>query len=340
MRVAAWGRGVCLRGGGGVNQAGHTARLPLGRRHRGTSKTFCPFLKVHSCLVCRGFSAGELQRGYSVTCPLHSLSMRLPCKYSRSCRPFAKVSKFSGPETRKKSQKNLPRPSHPESQKCPKKVESPRKVQKKCVLLVRQEKKSAKINFSGPETAGWGGGLPCKGVGVKKFVLFLESLSSLGFEGGNLGCPGNFAGMCSKIRDAEMTKKKSLRGRVKGGSAGGSKRGSTGDPGLKFYCRPKAQEKQHFGKSHFYCRRFFPGSAVTIISGNYSWDLPDHLQSPNQNPKPRKVSKKSRTHPRRRKSPKSLKIVKINYFLDFFGRSFSGVRGRGSQTPLGSPRLF
>ena len=38
---------------------------------------------------------------------------------------------------------------------------------------------------------------------------------------------------------------------------------------MKFYCRAKAQEKQHFGKSHFYCRRFFPGNAVTIILDNY-----------------------------------------------------------------------
>ena len=39
-----------------------------------------------------------------------------------------------------------------------------------------------------------GGGLPHEGVGVEKFVPSLESLSSLGFEGRNLGCPGNFAG--------------------------------------------------------------------------------------------------------------------------------------------------
>ena len=40
-------------------------------------------------------------------------------------------------------------------------------------------------------------------------------------------------------------------------------------PILKFYCRAKAQEKQHFGKSHFYCRRFFPGNTVTILLDNY-----------------------------------------------------------------------
>ena len=57
------------------------------------------------------------------------------------------------------------------------------------------EKKSTKINFLGPETARWGGGLPREGVVAEKFVLSLESLSCLGFEERNLGCPGNFAGM-------------------------------------------------------------------------------------------------------------------------------------------------
>ena len=55
--------------------------------------------------------------------------------------------------------------------------------------------KSTKINFLGPETARWGGGLPRKGVVAKNFVLSLESLSSLCFKERNLGCPGNFAGM-------------------------------------------------------------------------------------------------------------------------------------------------
>ena len=47
----------------------------------------------------------------------------------------------------------------------------------------------------GPETARWGGGLPLEGVVAENFVPALESLSSLGFEERNLGCPGNFAGM-------------------------------------------------------------------------------------------------------------------------------------------------
>ena len=56
-------------------------------------------------------------------------------------------------------------------------------------------KQSTKINFLGPETARWGGVLPREGVVAKKFVPSLESLSSLGFEERNLGCPRNFAGM-------------------------------------------------------------------------------------------------------------------------------------------------
>ena len=69
-----------------------------------------------------------------------------------------------------------------------------------CLVIVGVEagqarKKSTKINFFGPETAGWRGGLPPEGVEVEKFVPSLESLFSLGCEERNLGCPGNFAGM-------------------------------------------------------------------------------------------------------------------------------------------------
>ena len=63
------------------------------------------------------------------------------------------------------------------------------------MLHNQARKKSTKINFLGPETAWWGGGLPREGVGVENFVPSLESLSSLGFEERNLGYPGNFAGM-------------------------------------------------------------------------------------------------------------------------------------------------
>ena len=61
---------------------------------------------------------------------------------------------------------------------------------------IQARRNSTKINFLGPETARWGGGLPRKGVVVENFVPSLESLSSLGFEERNLGCPGSFfAGM-------------------------------------------------------------------------------------------------------------------------------------------------
>ena len=70
------------------------------------------------------------------------------------------------------------------------------------------------------------------------------------------------------IRDAEMTIKIIfVRSSQKGGRQGVRKEGQQAI--LKFYCRAKAQEKQHFGKSHFYCRRFFPGNTVTIILDNY-----------------------------------------------------------------------
>ena len=59
--------------------------------------------------------------------------------------------------------------------------------------MIRQ-KKSTKINFLGPETAGWGGGLPRESVVVEKFVPSLESLSSKGeiwdVLGISPGCPG------------------------------------------------------------------------------------------------------------------------------------------------------
>ena len=62
-------------------------------------------------------------------------------------------------------------------------------------LLNQAREKSTKINFFGPETAWLGGGLRHEGVVAEKFVPSLESLSSLGFEERNLGCPWNFAGM-------------------------------------------------------------------------------------------------------------------------------------------------
>ena len=55
----------------------------------------------------------------------------------------------------------------------------------------------------------------------------------------------------------------------KGGVGRGFEKRVDRGPILKFYCRAKAQEKQHFGKSQFYCRRFFPGNTVTIILDNF-----------------------------------------------------------------------
>ena len=51
------------------------------------------------------------------------------------------------------------------------------------------------INFLGPETTRFGGGLACEKVVAKEFVPSLESLSSLGSEERNLGRPANFTGM-------------------------------------------------------------------------------------------------------------------------------------------------
>ena len=67
------------------------------------------------------------------------------------------------------------------------------------LLNNQARKKSTKINFLGPETARWGGGLPREGVVAEKFVPSLKSLSSLGFEERNLGCPEYFAGMSGPL---------------------------------------------------------------------------------------------------------------------------------------------
>ena len=47
---------------------------------------------------------------------------------------------------------------------------------------------------------GWGSSTR---RGVEKFVPSLESLSSLGFEGRSLGCPGNLAGMSRTPGDVQ-----------------------------------------------------------------------------------------------------------------------------------------
>ena len=62
-----------------------------------------------------------------------------------------------------------------------------------CPLSLRQEKSTKTIFFgSRDRPVGWGSSTR-RGGGRK--VRALESLSSLGFEWRNPGCPGNFAGM-------------------------------------------------------------------------------------------------------------------------------------------------
>ena len=78
-------------------------------------------------------------------------------------------------------------------------------------LTIQARKKSTKINFLGPETARWGGGLPLEGVVAENFVPALESLSSLGFEKRNLGCPGNSAGMSRTPGGVQKVCAKKLR---------------------------------------------------------------------------------------------------------------------------------
>ena len=63
----------------------------------------------------------------------------------------------------------------------------------------------------GPETARWGGGLPLEGVVAENFVPALETLSSLGFEERNPGCPGNFAGMSRTPGGVQKVCAKKLR---------------------------------------------------------------------------------------------------------------------------------
>ena len=61
-------------------------------------------------------------------------------------------------------------------------------------MAVFQAKKSTKINFLGPETAGWGGGLPRERVGVEEFVPSLKSLFSLVSRDGIWDVPGILPG--------------------------------------------------------------------------------------------------------------------------------------------------
>ena len=61
--------------------------------------------------------------------------------------------------------------------------------------IFRQEKRAQRLTFWVRRPPGGAGSLPREGVVAEKVVPSLESLSSLGFEERNLGCPGNFTGM-------------------------------------------------------------------------------------------------------------------------------------------------
>ena len=68
-----------------------------------------------------------------------------------------------------------------------------------CTLTVdaigQARKRAQRLTFGVRRLPGGVGVFHAKGWGVEKFVPSLDSLSSLGFEGGKLGCPRNFAGM-------------------------------------------------------------------------------------------------------------------------------------------------
>ena len=98
-------------------------------------------------------------------------------------------------------------------------------------LKFSQARKKTKINFLGPETPGWGGGLPREGVVVEKFVPSLEHLSSLGLGGRNLGCPGNFAGMSRTLGGVQKVCAKLVRARF-GSRPGSPRHPSTRHPRL------------------------------------------------------------------------------------------------------------
>ena len=59
----------------------------------------------------------------------------------------------------------------------------------------RKEKRAQRLSFWVRRPPGGVGAPPREGVVAEKFVLSLESLSSLVFEERNLGYPENFAGM-------------------------------------------------------------------------------------------------------------------------------------------------
>ena len=66
-----------------------------------------------------------------------------------------------------------------------------------------------KLFGSGDRPVGWGSST--RRGGGRNFVPALESLSSLGFEERNLGCPGNFAGMSRTPLGVQKVCAKKLR---------------------------------------------------------------------------------------------------------------------------------
>ena len=85
------------------------------------------------------------------------------------------------------------------------------RLEKKKREWAGKKKEHKAFLFLGPETARWGGGLPREGVVAENFVPALETLSSLGFEERNPGCPGNFAGMSRTPGGVQKVCAKKLR---------------------------------------------------------------------------------------------------------------------------------
>ena len=73
------------------------------------------------------------------------------------------------------------------------------------------KKKSTKINFLGPETARWGGGLHAKGWWPKSSCSPSKVCLPWVSKRGIWGCPGNFAGMSRTVRGVKKFVQKSLR---------------------------------------------------------------------------------------------------------------------------------
>ena len=80
----------------------------------------------------------------------------------------------------------------------------------------------------------------------------------------NFNANGNF---CQRCRNDD--KNKFWEVESKGGVGRGFEKRVNRGPILKFHCRAKAQEKQHFGNRIFIVVAFFPGITVTIILDNY-----------------------------------------------------------------------